>query len=168
MWSYLEGILTFLVWLLIQLSATEAAVGFTPEPTVYKLVFEEDTPLHGLVVKATPCTIGEWNDMLRGSGTRETSAEVAEANDKIGRMFIDHVVEWDLELPKGSPVPVTYEGFQTVDNNYGSLMIAAWQFAMTSVPKPSKEKSNSSATSEEQSLGLGSLSESLPNWQQPT
>lgn len=143
-------------------------MGFTPQSTILKLVFEEGTPLHGLTVRAKPCTVGEWNDMLVWSTEQKTNArEVADANDRIAEVFLRHVVSWDLEIPEGTPVPTTLDGWKKIDNDHADLIITAWQFAMVSIPKPSNEPSNSGATSAEASLDLASLSESLPSWNPP-
>ena len=144
-------------------------MGFTPKPTILKLVFDEDTPLHGLTVRARPCTVGEWNDMLLWSAEKHTNqTEVAAANDRIASLFLEHVVEWDMEIPEGVPVPLTLEGWRTIDNDHADILITAWQMAMVGIPKSSKKNSPDGETSEEQSLDLASLSESLPSWKSPS
>ena len=143
-------------------------MAFTPQPTILKLVFDEDTPLHGLTVRARPCTVGEWHEMLGEAGERRSGPETVELNNKYTQMFLDHLVEWDLEIPAGNPVPHTLEGWNSIDNSHANLIIAAWQVAMIGVPKVSKSGSSSGGTSEERSLDLESLSESLPNWNPPS
>lgn len=144
-------------------------MGFTPKSTTLKLVFEEDTPLHGLTVKVKPCTVGEWNDMLTWSAEKKAnSREVAEANDRIAALFLSHVAEWDMEIPEGEPVPLTLEGWRKLDNNHAGILITAWQMAMVGVPKISNGNSVDGKTSEEQSLDLAKLSESLPSWNSPS
>lgn len=144
-------------------------MGFTPEPTVYTLEFEEGTPLHGLVVKASPCTIGEWNDMLRMSGeTRTNLRETADSNERVAELMLSHLVSWNLEIPTGTPVPATQEGFRLLENPHGSMIISAWQRAMVDVPTNSPKSSDSGKISAEEQLGLGNSSESLPNWGGPS
>lgn len=143
-------------------------MGFTPEPTILKLVFADDTPLHGLVVRAKPCTVGEWNELLERSGTPTSGRDTVEANNWVAELFLQHVVSWDLEIPAGSPVPLTLEGWNKVDNSHANMIIGAWQVAMISVPKTSKSESPDGEISEEQQLGLANLSESLPNWVPPS
>lgn len=144
-------------------------MGFTPKPTILKLVFEEDTPLHGLTVKARPCTVGEWNDMLDWADEKHSSStEVHAANDRVAALFIEHIVEWDLEIPEGTPVPITLDGWHKIDNGHADILITAWQVAMVGIPKTSKSESSSGAASEEQQLDLASLSESLPSWNPPS
>lgn len=144
-------------------------MGFTPKPTILKLVFDEDTPLHGLTVRARPCTVGEWNEMLEQSTEKHTNGkEVKEANERIAQMFLDYAVDWDMEIPEGSPLPLTMEGWKKIGNDHADLIITAWQFAMVSIPKPSNDKSPDGETSAEQELGLDNLSESLPSWNPPS
>lgn len=142
-------------------------MGFTPEPTIFKLVFEEGTPLHGLTVRATSCTVGEWHEMLSEAGVRLSGKEAVESNNKYAQKFLEHVVSWDLEIPAGHPVPLTLDGWNLLDNSHSNAIIAAWQVAMISVPKISRRESPSGETSAEHSLDLASLSESLPNWNPP-
>jgi len=166
-WPLLVHIV-FLLWL-IATTVTEATVGFTPKEEILKLVFEEDTPLHGLTVRVKPCTVGEWNEMLRQSAERKANGgEVAEANDQIAQLFLGHVVEWDLEIPEGELVPLTLEGWQKIDHRHAGIMITAWQLAMVGIPKISSGNSENGRTSEEQSLDLAKLSESLPSWNSPS
>lgn len=144
-------------------------MGFTPKSTVFKLVFEEDTPLHGLTVRARPCTIGEWNDMLSWSDEKHSSSsEVRAANDRVASLFLEHVESWDMEIPEGEPVPLTLEGWHKIDQNLAELLISAWQFAMMSIPKTSKSSSSGGDNLEEQQLDLEKLSESLPSWSPPS
>jgi hypothetical protein len=144
-------------------------VAFTPKPTILKLVFEDDTPLHGLTVRARPCSIGEWQDMIAWGEEKATSAkDLQEKNDRVAQLFLDHVVEWDMEIPEGKPVPLTLEGWKMLDKDHADILITAWQFAMYGIPKISKNESPDGETSEEQSLDLAKLSESLPNWNPPS
>lgn len=141
-------------------------MGFTPDTPVYKLNFE-DTELDGLIVRTNPCTIAEWNEMLRGQGEQKNGKEVADANDKATEKFLQYVVSWNLEIPAGTPVPITVEGFNKLGTRHGAMIITAWQRAMTEVPTNSRPGSSSGEVSQEQQLGLASSSESLPSWNEP-
>jgi hypothetical protein len=170
-WPFLKDLIVFLMWLCAQLTVTEATVGFTPRrKSVLKVVFDDDTPLHGLVIRARPCTIGEWNDMLARSESETDLRGVAaaNANDEFATWFMSHIEDWNLELEAGVPSPVDLNTWHALDQGWGSLIIAAWQFAMISVPKTSSESSKNGKDSEEASLGLAALSESLPNWTEPS
>jgi hypothetical protein len=148
-------------------TVTEATVAFTPEPTILKLVFDESTPLHGLTVKMRPCTVGEWHNMLSKGDMSVTSQEAVNINNEIAQVFIDHLVEWDLEIPAGHPVEHNLEGWNTIENGHSNLLMSAWQVAMIQVPKSWRTNSDDGKTSEEQSLDLAKLSESLPSWKEP-
>jgi hypothetical protein len=146
--------------------ARRPPMGFTPEPTVYKLSFD-GTELDGLIVRTNSCTIDEWNAMLRGQEAQTNGREIADANDKYTGIFLKYVVSWNLEIPVGTPVPLTLEGFNKLGTRHGALIISAWQRAMTEVPTTSRPVSSSGEISPEQQLGLVSSSESLPNWNEP-
>jgi hypothetical protein len=145
-------------------------VGFTPRKSTLKIVFDEDTPLHGLVIRARSCTIGEWNEMMVQAETESglKGVAAANANDEFANFFLSYIDSWNLELDEGVPSEIGIDTWHKLDQGWGSLIVAGWQFAMISVPKPSKTNSPSGGTSAEASLGLASVSESLPNWPEPS
>lgn len=144
-------------------------MGFTPKSTILKLVFEEDTPLHGLTVRARSCTVGEWQEMLSWAEEKPKNVgELNEINDRMAKLFIEHLVEWDLEIPEGVPAPTTIEGWKLLESAHADLLITAWQFAMVGIPKISKNESPAGETSGEPQLDLASISESLPSWNPPS
>lgn len=142
-------------------------MGFRPEPTVYNLSFQ-GTPLDGLHVRMSCCTIGEYNEMLRAAASGEEGEEekvrvtldLLRDNDRILQLFVNHLISWDLEDMAGQPIPTTREGIDSQERTIIAHCITAWQFAMVNVPNLSKPGSNAGETSEEQSLGLGDVSES--------
>lgn len=136
--------------------------GFTPEETVYRLNFE-GTELEGLSVRTKSCTIAEWNNMLRASPDTVTAKDLADGNDRMTEMFLNYVVSWNLEIPAGTPTPLTLQGFNQLGTRHGALILNFWQKAMTEVPTTSRPASSSGEISPEQRLGLVSSSESLPN-----
>lgn len=145
-------------------------MGFTPEEYTYKLTFS-GTELDGLIMSTTSCTVGEWQDMLRMSSSDDptrTTAQLADNNDRIANLFLDNVKSWNLEIPAGKPVPISLDGFRAVSNRHGGMMITAWQKSMSEVPTNSPSESSDGALSPEQSLGLASELEDLPNWKPPT
>lgn len=166
-WPHWLQFILPLLWLVPQF-CKEAAVAFTPEPTVLKLVFEEGTPLHGLTVRARPCTVGEWHEILSQESVASSGPEAVEINNKVAAIFLAHVISWDLEIPAGNPVPLTMEGWNSIDNSHSNMLIAAWQIAMLGIPKSSKKTSSDGSSSVESSLELESLSSSLPNWTSPS
>jgi hypothetical protein len=143
-------------------------MGFRPEPTIYNIGFE-GTPLDGLKVRMSCCTLAEYNFMLRSAliggepdadGNVKIEPAMLDANDKIIELFLNHLVSWNLEDMAGRPVPTTQEGLDAQERTMIGQLISAWQTAMVNVPNPSNTPSSNGVTSEEQSLDLGSISES--------
>jgi hypothetical protein len=143
-------------------------MGFRPEPTIYNLSFD-GTPLDGLHVRMGCCTLGEYHFMLRSAfiggepdseGNVKLSVETLDANDKVIDLYLKYLISWDLEDMAGQPVPTTRAGIDTQERTMIGMLIGAWQTAMVNVPNPSGSPSSNGVTSEEQSLGLGSISES--------
>lgn len=143
-------------------------MGFRPEPTIYNLSFQ-GTALDGLHVRMSCCTMGEYNEMLRAAfvggepdedGNIKLDPEMLRANDRIIELFLNHLVSWDLEDMAGRTVPITQEGIDSQERTIIAQLITAWQAAMVTVPNPSNSPSNNGGTSVEQSLDLGSISES--------
>lgn len=143
--------------------------GFTPQMnSVYKLVFP-GTELDGLEIRTKPCSIREWNEMLRGpEETVSTRRDIADGNDRMTEMFLSYTVSWNLEIPEGTPTPLTLEGFNQLGTRHGAMIISAWQRAMTEVPTNSRPELSFGDSSPEQELGLVATSESLPSWSEPS
>jgi hypothetical protein len=148
-------------------------MGFTPEPEILKIVFEKDTSLDGLEIRARCATIREWQQMLTDSGSGpRPAADVAKSNDEVAKKFLSYVLDWNLEFPDENkvmqPAPVSYESWEKFSARQGAIIISQWQRAMTEVPTSSSEESSDGETSLEQLLGMGSELDSLPSWNPPT
>jgi hypothetical protein len=143
-------------------------MGVRPEPTVYNLTFSEETSLGqaGVKVKISCGSIREMNQMLR-TKNGATGEETADANDSVALLFLDHLIEWNLDAKDGSPLPHTLEGISELEPGTISQMVTAWQVAMMSVPTILKKPSPNGSMSEEESLGLGNASENLSSWPKP-
>jgi hypothetical protein len=141
-------------------------MGFRPEPTIYTLNFD-DVPTHaGLRVRIACCTIGQMNKMFRSAST---NAAVADANDEITLIFLDHLKDWNLDNPAtGDPLDKTVDGINSLEPSFFAQIVVAWQVSMLAIPTNLKSPSMNGGQSEEASLGLGDISESLPNWPQPS
>lgn len=161
-------------------------MGFRPEPTIYKLTFE-GTALDGLTVRASACTVAEYTEMIRINTTQQSPIDISQIktpediarvteeiqrrssdlirnNDRMLQLFANHLVSWDLEDPiDGSAVPATRAGIDSQERPLINQLIQAWQVALVSIPNPSTSVSDSGKISEEQSLGLGNLSQSPGN-----
>lgn len=142
-------------------------MGFRPEPTVYRLNFD-DTSLKGLHVKIRSCTVGEWSNLLGFMGASEAS-EVQEANQKISILFAEKLVEWDLDHPDtGEAVPQTIEGVNSLDRYLFAQIMTAWQVAMVAIRAPLPNASANGSSSQEASLGMVVESQSPSNWPTPS
>ena len=160
-------------------------MGFRPEPTVYKLTFD-GTALDGLTVRASACSVSEYTEMIRISTTQQAPVdtskintpedirkvseeiqrradELVKNNDRMLELFANHLVSWDLEDMAGQPVPATRAGIDASERPLINQLIQAWQVALVSIPNPSSNDSSSGKISEEQSLGLGNLSQNPGN-----
>lgn len=149
-------------------------MGFRPEPTVYKLTFA-GTALDGLHVSVGCCSVREYNQMLTvGSSVAvgedpnqeellKSIQDTVAQNEWILDLFVRYLKSWDLEDAEGKPVPTTREGLDSQERYVVTMLIQAWQTALVTVPNLSSAVSSNGATSAEQSLGLGTSSESLPS-----
>jgi hypothetical protein len=108
------------------------------------------------------CTIKEHNEMMRGAlnETGRIDKETLDANEWILDLFVNHLLSWDLEDLAGQPVPTTREGVDDQERTVVAQLITSWQIAMVTIPNPSNSTSSNGSISEEQSLELGSISES--------
>lgn len=140
-------------------------MGFRPEPTTFNLTFD-GTPLEGLQIKATCCTVAEYRRILQiaaSSGGTITEQDIKD-NDWVLELFAENLREWNLDDPRtGQPVSADIEGLNSQEHRFVVMMITAWQTALVSVPTTSSTESDSGASSEEATLGLASLSENLQN-----
>lgn len=138
-------------------------MGFTPEPTTVRLNFK-DTELDGLIVVTKSCTVKEFNQFIRWSLTDVTKGgDPVASNEEVEKLFASKLIEWNLEIPTGKPVPTTLAGIRSLEANVFSRILSAWQRGLTSVPTKSQPPSGNGAlpdSSEESMLGLGQLSES--------
>ena len=140
-------------------------MGFRPEPTTFNLTFD-GTPLEGLQIKATCCTVAEYRriqQIAASSGGTITEQDIKD-NDWVLELFAENLREWNLDDPRtGQPVSADIEGLNSQEHRFVVMMITAWQTALVSVPTTSSTESDSGASSEEATLGLASLSENLQN-----
>lgn len=137
-------------------------MGFTPEPTIYNLSFK-GTPLDGLHIRIGCCTIAEFNWMLTLRPDRDKGETAVDTNRKVMELFLHYLDSWDLEDREGKPVPQTVDGIESQPAYFGAQIIAAWQTAMVAVSAPLEQPSSNGASSEEATLGLDSISGSLPS-----
>lgn len=148
-------------------------MGFEPEQTHYKLIFE-DPKLQGLEVTAAGLSIGEFEE-LTGLGdsigiknidpenlTSEDTGKITGGLMKMMGMFAEALVAWNVTR-RGKPVPATLAGVKSQELGFVLRIIMTWMSAMTDVDVPLPAGSSSGVTSPEESLLLGSSSRSLPS-----
>lgn len=162
-------------------------MGFTPKRKRYNLKFENED-YAGLKVSMTGSNLGEVLDsmnigalMSKGDElSREArdaktpdqqmaiakkTAEVAAVTDQFYRNFADHLIEWNVEEPPGTPVPPTFEGVKTQEMGFISDILMAWRTAVQGVEPDLSGPSNSGQPALEASLPMEPLS---PNQQSLT
>ena len=122
-------------------------MGFRYEPKQYKLFFE-DGDLSGLEVITDSVTLAEYN--------------AVEGDESLGKLFASKLISWNLEDKKGV-VPTTYEALQRQDIGLVRALLEGWFRELTGASRPLPQSSSGSRRSEEASLGMDSLSPSLPN-----
>lgn len=134
--------------------------GFRPAPKRYKLTFDDSEDLKGLEVTMGTVTLGEYNEMMRAGLMAGVTAEVLDANEHLLDIFADRIVAWNLLDVKGKPVPRTPEAVRGQERHIITAIIGAWQLRLVGVDPTSNGTSSSGVTTLEESLDLGSLSES--------
>lgn len=140
-------------------------MGFVPEPRRYWLVFT-DPALGGLKVLAKSLPLGEFMEM---TGLDETaSLGGATLRDDVPvpatmlAKFAGCLVEWNLG-PEGKPLPCTVATLRKQEVWAVRAMVRAWLEAVSGAPPPLPQASSNGQLSEEASLGLETLSGSLPS-----
>jgi len=143
-------------------------MGYTPEPTIYTIHFDDSTPYSGLTVRIRGCTVREWDEMM-AMAVVEDAKTVLKNNRRAVDMFLEHLSEWNLDLPgkPGELTPGTWDGIQEHDNKLITDIYVAWQKAMTTVSDELGKGSQNGSSSAEALLGLAGSSESLPNFPMP-
>jgi len=129
-------------------------MGFRPEPTIYKLVFDESHPLYGLVVRVKCLTVREFSDMT--GWIDDDSVTAKQNNDRALQLFLDKVVEWNLENPEdGEPTSKTLEGIAVHEQPLVRELMRSWNKVMWQVSDELGKDSTNGNTSLERSLQLG-------------
>jgi hypothetical protein len=130
-------------------------MGFTPQEKIYSIDFAEGHDLHGLHLKMRSLSLGQYNHMMRLGMVPGVNEKAMDANDEMVALFADKIVDWDLEIPVGHPVPATVEGVLSVDRSYIGQMVTGWQLAMLGISEALGKGSQNGQQSQEESLGLG-------------
>lgn len=153
-------------------------MAFTPPEVLYELDFV-GTELDGLTVTAASADIGTIVDIASLMGDVDDAAiSNADPEDprtgealkpamsklsQIIEMYGALLRDWDMEIPKGTPLPPTVEGLRKVQPRHLMLIIKAWQQAVTQVPDDLGKGSTSGASPLVASLEMAPPSASLPS-----
>jgi hypothetical protein len=141
-------------------------VGFVRKRNVFRLVFEDDHELAGLIVRVGHLNTGQLLDMTKtatllgevmSGGKMPTGDEVAAMNLMFDS-FSEALVEWNLEREDGSAVPATMAGIREQDAAFILTLITAWMTAAGGVPDPLAGGSTSGETFPEASIPMEPLS----------
>jgi hypothetical protein len=99
------------------------------EGTIYRLVFDDEFAIPGLVVRARGVSLGlflEISDLADGALER---AQVEKLFDEFAKVLVD----WDLEDDHDKPVPCDKSGLYFLELPEVKAIIDAWRDAMVGV-----------------------------------
>lgn len=138
-------------------------MGFRPEPTHYRLFFE-DPAYADFEVTIARMTVGEALafDEARNAPAA-TAAEVTAKLKAIAEQVADRLVSWNLEDEQGALVPATADALLGLEEPLFDAVIDAYIQALRGVPAPlglgsSGTEPDSSTTSPSPAAGPAALS----------
>lgn len=141
-------------------------MGFRPEPTHYRLFFE-DQKYAGFEVTIARMTVGEALafDETRATAAT-TSAELTGKMRQIAEQIAGHLVEWNLEDEHGAPVAPTADALLGLEEPLFDAVIDAYIQALKGVPAPlalgSSDTGSSSNTGSLSPTGTNGAELSIP------
>jgi hypothetical protein len=120
-------------------------MGFLPDETVYKLVFE-DPSMEGLEVRARSVPLGPLMDLLKMADRVKdivpttVTAKDMEDVERLFTGFVGSLVEWNLErrtTDGGTEVvPATMDGIRSQDLTLMMKIVKGWIDAVSGVSAP--------------------------------
>lgn len=113
-------------------------MGFQLPRTEYDLPFD-DTPLAGLKIRVRAMTMGERMRVFFDLGYNPDDApeDTKVKQDERNALFIEHLVEWNIEDPSGAAIPLTMEDLHKVaEPEQIGTILGVWSSGRTSVPAP--------------------------------
>ncbi len=142
-------------------------MGYVRKRTVYRLVWEDDHDLAGLIVQVGALNTGQLVDLTTGAarltdvmaGGAPSAEDAAVMNTMFGA-FADSLVGWNLERENGTAVPPTLSGVREQDAQFTLALIGEWMKAAGGVPAPLGGSSTSGGIFPEASLPMEPLSAS--------
>lgn len=118
-------------------------MGFVQE-RVFRLVFDDDA-FEGLEVRVRSLSIGQVVDIVD-----PPEATPREKALRGAQRLAEGLVEWNVEYPDGTPVPMTADGILSQDPALISAINQARLDAVIGVPDPLGPSSNGGATSDQE------------------
>lgn len=112
-------------------------MGYKPQKTIYKLVFEEPD-FEGLEVKASAISIGKLNQITRLQREVRNQGQSPDPDiiDEMWGIFASALVSWNVEDEEGNAVPANLEGLYQQDTEFVKRVIKAWTEAQVDIPGP--------------------------------
>jgi hypothetical protein len=136
-------------------------VGISPEPTHYKLTFEQPA-LAGLEITTGPMSINQAMrlDEIWAAPAGTLAENAAQTREAIG-IFADVLLSWNLDDPGGEPVPPTAEAMLAYrDQRVIMTILTEWRQAAIGVSGPLERPSPNGSGILEDSLPMEALSPS--------
>lgn len=130
-------------------------MGSRRNPTLYKLVFSDDTDYAGLEMTLRSVTIGQMRTLRSGISSE------AEANDQLLTLIASRLVEWNREDEDGTPLPPTKESLEGEELGFIHVVLDRWTTAVMGVAAPLESGSNAGEISPEVNIPTEALSSSL-------
>lgn len=151
-------------------------MGFLPEETIYKLVFD-DTALNGLEVRARSIPVGTLtmlttlSDRVGAVVPGKFTSQQMGAVDELLQGFASALVDWNLERRNSDgnveAVPASIEGIRTQDPVLMMTIVKGWFDAVGGIAAPLGDSSTSGEPFPEGSLPMEALSPSLASLPMP-
>lgn len=136
-------------------------MGYKVKRKAYRLRFE-DPDMDGLVVLVHGMNTGKFIEFQSAKAAQaEDGAEERGATEEMCRMFIDALVEWNIEDDDGNPLPPTMDSLKSLDLDFSMTMVNAWPEAVKGVSDPLPQTSTDGSTSVEASIPMAVPSSSL-------
>lgn len=132
-------------------------MGYTRNPKIYKLTWDEDTDYPGLEVKIRTLNMGQIIAARTGKNSDDGKDGVVASVE----MFAERLISWNLEDEAGNPVPTTLEAIYEEDDDFILGIINRWTDAVSGVKAPLPQSSPSGELSAVESVPMEALSESL-------
>jgi hypothetical protein len=131
-------------------------MGFTPDETHYKLVFDDDR-YDGLEVTIRECSVGELTELAELAAAAQQASDLNKVKT-VGRLFDllgESLISWNIEDRNHNSVPATSEGVRTQTLKTVLLIVKAWMAAVAEVDIPLPEGSSDGENSLELSIPMG-------------